>query len=582
MRGLFSNGLRPRALFLAMIFLAWFAVVLGRLVQLQVVNHARLKAEVVEQSQNEMVVFPKRGTIFDRNGKILARSLPADSIYFSPAKGEAAARQMDEIGRLRKLLDLSDKDIARIRGRIEDKAKWILVKRKVDPETAEQAAALKVKGIVLQNENKRYYPQGSLAAHVLGGVGIDDNGLAGVELQKNALLEGEKGRRLYLLDARRISYSFETIKAAKPGTDLYLTIDETIQYIAESELEKAIASCGAAWGTVVIASPFTGEILAVANRPTYDPNDFPPEPAEAGRNLAIQNTFEPGSTFKIVTAAAARELAGIGLGETYDCRKGAIVVGGSPVKDHKLLGILSFPEVLIESSNVGTIMVAQEMGEEKLYRMIKILRFGERTGIDLPGEEYGICRPLSAWSRSSLRIAIGYEINVTALQILRAMNVYATGGLLVRPRITRESTDGLPVAGASSDVPARVLSEKTASELTAIFKRVVEDGTGQPARLDGFDIAGKTGTAQKFDPSIGAYSSALHRASFVGFVPADNPVLTMIVVLDEPKGIQQYGGQVAAPVFRDIAARVLRYLRAAPKPSPQPLVTARMEKAHRP
>jgi cell division protein FtsI/penicillin-binding protein 2 len=575
MRGLFSNGMRPRALLLAMVFLAWFAVIQGRLVQLQVVSHARLKAEVVEHSQNEMVVYPKRGTIYDRNGKILARSLPADSVYYSPLKSESPARQMDQIVKLRIPLDLSDKEIARVRARIEDKAKWILIKRKIDPEAAERVSALDIKGMVLQDENKRYYPQGSLAAHILGGVGIDDNGLAGVELQRNALLEGEKGRRLILLDARRKSFSFETIKEAKPGEDLYLTIDETIQYIAESELEKAVSSCGAAWGTVIIASPFTGEILAIANRPTYDPNDFPPEPAEIGRNLAIQNTFEPGSTFKLVTAAAARELAKIGLGETYDCRKGSIVVGGSAVKDHTQMGILSFPEVIIESSNVGAIMIAQEIGEERLYRMIKTLRFGERTGIDLPGEEYGICRPLSSWSRSSLRIAIGYEINVTALQVLRAMNVIATGGSLVKPRITRESGD-------KTDQPVQVLSEKTSSELSAIFKRVIEDGTGQPARLDGFDIAGKTGTAQKYDPAIRAYSSALHLASFVGFVPAGNPVITMIVVIDEPKGVQQYGGQVAAPVFRDIAARVLRYLREAPRPKPQPLVTARMEKANQP
>lgn len=582
MRGLFSNGMRPRALLVALLFLAWFVLIQLRLVDLQVLGHSRLRAEVIEQSQNERVVFPKRGTIYDRNGKILARSLPADSIYFSPSKTDAPARQMGQIERLRNLLDLTDRDMARIRARIEDKAKWILIKRKIDPETGARAAALDIEGLVLQNENKRFYPQGELAAHILGGVGIDDNGQAGVELQNDSLLEGEKGRRLLLLDARRKSYSFRTIKEAKPGTDLYLTIDETIQYIAETELEKGMAACGANWGTVILMSPFTGEILAAANRPTYDPNDYPPSPAEIGRNLAIQNTFEPGSTFKLVTAAAARELAGIGLGRSYDCRKGAIVVGGSPVKDHKQLGILSFPEVIIESSNVGTIMLAQEMGEAKLYQMIKTLRFGERTGIDLPGEEFGICRPLSSWSRSSLRIAIGYEINVTAIQILRAMNAVGTGGFLVKPRITRESAGPVlpPGAGATQAAPVRVLSEKTASELAEIFRRAVEDGTGQPARIDGFDIAGKTGTAQKFDPAIRAYSSALHRASFVGFVPAENPVFTMVVVLDEPKGLQQYGGQVAAPIFREIAARVLRYLRAAPKP--QPLVTARMEKANRP
>jgi len=342
-----------------------------------------------------------------------------------------------------------------------------------------------------------------------------------------------------------------------------------------------MAACGADWGTVVISEPKTGEILAIANRPVYDPNDYPPVVPGDGVNRAIQHTFEPGSTFKIITAAAARELGRVGLGETYDCREGSISVGGSLVRDHKRLGILSFPEVFIESSNVGAIMIAQEIGEQNLYQMIKAFHFGERTGIDLPGEEYGICRPLSSWKKSSLRIAIGYEISVTAVQVLRAMNVFATRGRLIRPSISLSAgVRGLSSPG--SQVPLKVLSEGTASELAEIFKRVVEEGTGLPARLEGFDIAGKTGTAQKFDEDLGGYSSAKHMASFVGFVPADDPIISMIVVLDEPKGLMQYGGQLAAPVFRDISARVLRYLYAAPKPKAEILVTAKMAKASRP
>ena len=581
MRGLFSNGMRPRAVALAMVLAVWFVAAFGRLVHLQILNHGRLKAEVLGQSQTDMEVLPKRGTIFDRNGKILARSLPAQSVFFSPLRSESATGQMEQVIRLNDLLRLTEKELSRIRTRLQKKDSFIWIKRKIDPEAAGKVMSLNIKGIFLQEENKRSYPLGTLAAHVLGGVGIDDNGLAGVELQYNPLLEGEKGRRLILRDARRRSYQFEILKEALPGKDLYLTIDETIQYIAESELEKAIATSGADWGTVVIADPKTGEVLAIANRPVYDPNDYPPAVPGEGVNRAIQHTFEPGSTFKIITAAAARELGKVGLGETYDCREGSISVGGNLVRDHKRLGILSFPAVFIESSNVGAIMIAQEIGERNLYQMIKAFRFGERTGIDLPGEEYGICRPLSSWRKSSLRTAIGYEISVTAVQVLRAMNVFATRGRLVRPSISL-GTGVRGLLGAGNQEPLKVISEETASELAEIFKRVVEEGTGLPAKLEGFDIAGKTGTAQKFDEELGRYSSAKHLASFVGFVPADDPAICMIVVLDEPKGLMQYGGQVAAPAFRDISARVLRYLRAAPKPKAETLVTAKMAKASRP
>jgi cell division protein FtsI/penicillin-binding protein 2 len=573
MRSPFSNGVRPRALAVALVLAAWFVLVLGRLVHLQVFQHAKLKAEVLGQSQNEIAVYPERGTITDRNGKILARSLPVESVYYSPSRSENPAVQMERIAGLRGLLDLADKDLARIGARVAKRSDYILVKRKVDPEVAARAMGLGIKGLFLQGESRRSYPQGTLAAHVLGGVGIDDTGLAGIEAQYDRLLEGEKGKRLFLLDARRRSYSFETIAPARPGQDLRLTIDETIQYIAETELEKAVAACGAVRGTVVVMSPETGEILALACLPTYAPLAYDPG-ADAGRNQAIARLFEPGSTFKIVTAAAARVSGRVGFGEIYDCRKGSIVVGGAPVRDHKPMGILTFPGVFIESSNVGAIMIAQEVGARGLYDMIKSFRFGERTGIDLPGEQSGIVHPLSSLRASSLRVAIGYEVSVTAIQVLRAMNVFATRGRLVRPRIALDRPVDAPAAGAEV-IPARVVDE-----LLPVLEEVVAEGTGTTARIEGFDIAGKTGTAQKVDPALGAYSSRLHLASFVGFVPAERPALSVIVILDEPQGLFQYGGQLAAPVFREIAARALRYLRVAPKPAP--VVTASLRTGGRP
>jgi cell division protein FtsI (penicillin-binding protein 3) len=566
--------MRPRALAVAVVLAAWFVLILGRLVHLQVFEHARLTAEVLGQSQNEIAVYPERGTITDRNGKILARSLPVESVYFSPSKGETADREMERISGLRKLLGLTYKDMARIGARVEKRSGYILIKRKADPEVAARAMAMGIKGVFLQGESKRFYPQGSLAAHVIGGVGIDDNGQAGVEGQYDRLLEGEKGKRLLMLDARRRSYSFETIAEAKPGQDLRLTIDETIQYIAENELEKAVRATGAKWGTAVVMDPSTGEILALANLPSYSPGEYPPEP-EVGRNQAIARVFEPGSTFKIVTAAAARASGRIEFGEIYDCRKGSIMVGGAAVRDHKPLGILDFPGVFIESSNVGAIMIAQEVGARSLYDMVRAFRFGDKTGIDLPGEQEGVVHPLSTWRNSSFRVAIGYEISVTAIQILRAMNVYAARGFLVRPHITLDR----PAEKAEGEATA--ISEKIADELVPVFEGVVEEGTGTSARLEGYDIAGKTGTAQKIDAALGVYSSRLHLASFVGFVPAERPVLSMIVVIDEPQGTLQYGGQVAAPVFREIAARVLRYLRVVPKASPPTMITASLTKGGR-
>ena len=428
------------------------------------------------------------------------------------------------------------------------------------------------------NENKRFYPQGRLAAHVLGGVNIDVRGLAGVEYYYDSALRGQEGQQLIMKDARRKEYYIETITETEPGQDIYLTIDSNLQYLAEKELRQAIEKFGASWGTVIIMSPASGEILAMVSYPDYDPNNFPPA-EEAMVNRAIQYTYEPGSTAKVVTAAAARELASIGYDTYYDCRTGSITFGGTTVRDHVRLGVLSFADVFIHSSNVGSIKMAEIIGEQNLYRMFKAFRFGEKTGIDLPGEEAGIVHPVEKWRKSSLRVAIGYELAATPLQILRAMNVYATGGYLVRPKVSLNGSilDGM-LSEASlkpADVSQPVISGKTAQELVnLVFKEVIERGTGSQAKIDGYELAGKTGTAQKFDPALRTYSPTKHIASFVGFAPADQPVLSMIVVIDEPKG-PQYGGQVAAPVFREIARKVLLYYHEFPLKVPEKMAIAK-------
>lgn len=575
----FSLAHRKKMKLITVGVLFWFVVISLRLLELQVLEHKKLKAEVVEQSQDLITILPTRGTIFDRNGKILARSLPAASVFFSPVKGESLDRQIRSLYQIQDLLELKDSELRKIINSIEKRKRFTWIKRKIPLELAEKIMSLKLTGIYLLQEDRRFYPQGSLAAHVLGGVNIDDYGLAGVEYYYNSLLRGEEGQQLIMKDARKREFFIETIKETRPGQDIYLSLDSTIQYIAEKELQWAVEKHQANWGCLIISVPWTGEILALANYPSYDPNYFPP-PEKVMVNRAIQHTYEPGSTVKIVTAAAARELAGINWNTYYDCSQGYLVFGGTMVRDHVRMGVLSFPEVFIQSSNVGTIKIADRVGVENIYQMFRAFRFGKKTGIDLPGEEAGIFHPLEKWRKSSLRVAMGYELAVTPLQILGAMNVFASGGYLVQPRLRLEGPAPLPaIKPVSQGEPAGrqpILRPETVREVVnLILRQVVETGTGREAGLPGYILAGKTGTAQKYDPELRAYSSSRHVASFAGFVPADQPLISMTVVIDEPHGQYHYGGQVAAPVFREVARKVLLYLNQWPEKVSDRMILAR-------
>jgi cell division protein FtsI/penicillin-binding protein 2 len=578
----FQKRIRKRTIILTFFFFLWFFGLTLRLVELQVIEHSRLRAAAVRQSQLKSEIVPERGTIHDRRGKILARSFPTPSVSYISSEEESLPQKLAKIRELARVLELSDSDLKRIKARIEKGETFIWIKRKISPEKGEQVRRLGLSEITIQEENKRYYPLGRLAAHVLGGVNIDDEGASGVELQYDARLKGMAGEGLFLRDAKKRNYHREVLKPPTPGQDLILTIDETIQYIAQRELEKAVESQGANWGTVIISRPASGEILAMASSPDYDPNDFSAADPEERRDRAIQYNFEPGSTFKIVTAAAAREFGLVDFTDTFDCSHGSIRVAGWTISDHKKMGILSFSEVIIHSSNVGTAIVSQRIGPENLYRMIKAFRFGEKTGVELPGEEAGIFHPLPKWSGSSLASqSIGYGISVTAIQMLQAMNVFANHGFLVPLHMTRETFDFSPSLLTAPSPGERVISEKTASDLIEkVFEKVVLEGTGQAAQVDGFTVAGKTGTAQKIDPATGTYSAHKHLASFVGFVPARKPVLSMIVVIDEPKTELHYGGQVAAPVFQEIARRVLLYLGQTPQFDPaKKVITAQLRGA---
>ena len=579
MNGSPQKRVRRRIAILALIFLLWLAGLIFRLIQVQVIDHSRLKAIVLKQNQNKDIILPKRGTIYDRNGNILVCSLPVPSVYFCPFEDEPFQSQIEKIYKLEQVLNLSQKEMERIKTKIYKKDHFIWIKRKIDPQQAKRVIGLRIQGILFEEENKRFYPHGKLAAHVLGGVGIDQDGLSGIELKYESKLRGKKGKRLILRDAKKREYHFEILEEPKTGKDLILSIDETFQYIAEKELEKTVLEHRASWGTVIIVQPATGEILAMANYPSYDLNNFPPSPLELARNKAIHYNFEPGSTFKIITALAALEAERVDLNDTFDCSEGVINLAGRTIRDHKKFGLLSLTEVIQYSSNVGAIRIGQRLEERFFYTTIKNLGFGHKTGIDLPAEEKGIFRDLDNWSKiSPASLSIGQEISVTAIQLLQAINTIANRGLITNPKIVKKILISPDEARERPVHYRRLLSKATASTMVKILESVVEKGTGMSAQIKGYKIAGKTGTAQKFDSSIGAYSATLHTSSFIGFVPVDNPAFSMVVVIDEPKG-QYYGGEVAAPLFRKIAQRLLLYLRIPPKKeSPKPLITVKLVK----
>ncbi len=574
-----SKQLPKRNLIVTIGLVLWFLLILGRLVELQVFKHAQLKNEAIDQNRYLREIWPTRGTIRDCQGKILAQSLSVPSLFLARGKNEENSSLLEKITALKSLIPLSSREWQRIRNRIDNGDRFIWIKRKISWEDCEKVKQAKIPGIFVQMESKRFYPLGAHLAHVLGGVDIDDRGLSGVEYKYNNFLQGKKGRILILRDALHRKYDLEVIEPAQPGQDLILTIDSNIQYIAERELEKAIFENQACWGTVIVSRPSTGEILAMASYPDYDPNNFATAEPSALINRAIQENFEPGSAFKLILAAAALELKPDIFHRTYDCSIGYFSIGGLSIRDHRRFNLLSFPEVFIHSSNVGAIQVALEIGRDYLYSWIKKFGLGEKTGIDLPGEETGILRPPNSWTVHTLPyLAIGYEISVTAIQLLQVINAIANQGLLFPPRILKSLEGPEGIQKLPSSPPVRILSSYVAREITDnILAKVVDLGTGKAAAIDGFPPAGKTGTAQKYDPWLKTYSSSRHRSIFIGFAPFDKPAISIVVVIDEPKAGRYYGGEVAAPVFREIGRRVLLYLGEIPRFKPEKITLASSE-----
>lgn len=548
-----------------------FLAVATRLIFIQVVRHAWWQAQS-KQRETTRKLRAERGDIYDRNGHLLATNADMPSLFATqhalrdPNKTIQALASVPDARRIAK----------RIKNRAGKPFAWIA--RKTDPDWAAAVERRDIAGIGHEMESKRLYPKRTLAGHVLGFVGMDNNGLAGAEGRHDAALRGPEGARAVVQRDAHQRAAFSKNFAYLPplrGEDIYLTIDEVIQHISERELEKAVQQAGAKGGVAMAMDPRNGEILSLAVAPRFNPNAFGEYAPSERRNRAIADFYEPGSTFKIVTAAAALESRVVSPWEQMDCERGRYAVPGAGravIHDHHPIGIVSFREAIARSSNICTVKVAQRLGPARLSSYIHAFGFGERLGIALGGEATGLVRDTAQWSKRSLAsIAIGQEIGVTPLQMISAMSVIANGGHLMTPRIHLSC----PETGCSAlrePLPIRrVLSAETARTMTRILQGVVsEDGTGKRAAIPGFTVAGKTGTAQKMDPRTGRYSADRFVSSFVGFVPAENPVLTLLVVIDEPKGVA-WGGEVAAPAFSAIGGEVLHYLRVPPAPLTDPL-----------
>lgn len=553
---------RRRARFVVLTLLVWMFIIGTRLVYLQVFSHEALSVRARDQQETLAKTNAPRGMILDRQGVELARSLEVDSFFAVPAE-IADAREA-----ARQLAPLFGTDAGALASKIEEagraRRKFVWLAREVEPDRAARAKALSLAGVHTIREPKRYYPNGALAAHVLGFVGLDDKGLGGVEGFYNASLKGEGGEVTVARDARRDAFASSEVEA-REGESIVLTIDRNIQHVTERTLSEAVARERAKSGTAVVLDPRTGEILALANSPSFDPNGATRIPDEARVNQALQYIYEPGSTFKVVAYSAAIEEKLVRPDDTIDCQMGSITIFGRTVRDTHAYGTLTITEALAKSSNVAAIKLGMRVGNERMYDYIRRFGFGEKTGVELNGETRGILRHPSKWQKTSIgSVAIGQEVGTTPVQVASAFGAIANDGLRIAPHLVREVRDARGRAVRRTEPKTtQVVSPETARTVRAMLESVTVKGTAKAARLEGYTAAGKTGTAQKIDPRTRAYSKTKYVASFVGFAPADRPAVVIIVVLDEPAG-SYYGGTVAAPVFREIAEQVLPYLDVVP------------------
>jgi cell division protein FtsI (penicillin-binding protein 3) len=572
-----------RVRFLALFLLLWASVVVARLGQLQLAKGSHYRARAQRQQERLIEVSPLRGSIFDRAGRPLAVSVEVSSVYAIPDDVKDAAGSARVLARH---LDVAEPAIL---ARLTQKKGFVWIARKIDRRAAAAIRQAKMPGIHLVAETKRFYPKGGLAAGVLGFVGLDDKGLAGLEHSYDSTIRGKPGEVVALTDARRSTYGEAEVTNGRPpeeGASLVVTIDSGIQFAAEQAISEAVTQSQARSGAAILLDPSDGSVLAMATAPGFDPNDYGRFSPEARRNHAIADAHEPGSTFKIVTGAVALENSVVTLDETIDTGDGTIRVGNTVISEHdrKHFGALTLAGVFEHSSNVGIIRVGLRLGPERLWAGATALGIGRPTGIDLPGENSGIFRRPERWSMlSNATISMGQEVSLTPLQLARVAAAIANGGRLVTPRLVRRIAhpDGRVETFAAPNAE-RVLSEDTARTVRNLMVGVVDHGTGKKAAIPGFVVAGKTGTAQK--AGIGGYQPGRYVSSFVGFAPSENPRVVGLVLIEEPKG-RYYGGDIAAPVFARVVSQALGILRVAPEEqrlSETLLVASSSEKVHFP
>ena len=567
------STVRRRVTVVAAAFALWAGGIEAKLVYLQFVQRDWLVERARSQQQRTITAHPRRGDILDRAGRVLAYSVEASTIYGVPTKIEDAKATADA---LCATLECSADLRATIGARLSRDAEFVYVERQVTPAKARRVAALELPGVGFTTEHRRYYPNKELAAHLLGYVGIDHQGLSGIESTYDDVIRGEPGRILVRTDARGSAFNRVEV-APESGASLELTIDKYLQHITERELRAGIREFGAEAGAVVVLDPASGEVLAMASEPTFNPNRFSTASPEAIRNRVVQDVYEPGSTFKVVTASTAFEERLVHRDEVFDVSAGHIRIAGDIIRDFRTTGPLSFTDVIVRSSNVGAIRVGLRIGPQRFSERVWRFGFGQALSRDFPSESPGIVwNPASLNERALASLSMGYQIAVTPLQMATAVAAIANGGDLIEPRVVRAVRRAGEREEFGSRIIRPVVSRDTAAEMTSIMEQVAQRGTARRARVPGYTVAGKTGTAEKLID--GRYSNTDHNASFVGFVPSRSPQFVILVMIDTPRsrvvnGVRQRaytGGAVAAPIFRRIAEASLRHLAVPRNVDPLP------------
>lgn len=557
--------LRKRIATLSLLFTIAFSLLGVRLFWVQFVQGADLSNKAMENRMRDIPVEAKRGIIFDRNGRELAISISANSVCAYPAEVKAGKKERETAIQLALVLGLKEEDIYKA---ITRETSFVWIKRQIDADQAQKIRDLNLKGIELTEESRREYPKGSLAAHVLGIAGIDNTGLEGIDYFYNEQVGGTKGRIIVEKDGKNQEIPEATHQYIAPieGANLRLTIDETIQFITERELEKVFQERKAKHAAAIVMDPSTGEILAMASRPTFDPNQFNQFPASNRRNFAINDSYEPGSTMKIITSAMAMEEHVVNLNSRFYC-PGSVKVGKETITcaNNKAHGSQTFAQIVENSCNVGFVQVGLDLGVERYYKYLTAFGFGEPTGIDLPGEAKGIIVKKETAASSNIYLAtmaMGQANAVTPIQLITAVAAVCNDGKMMKPHLLKEVIDnnGKTIKTVEPELMQKIISPETAAELRVILEGEVTRGTGGNAKIDGYATGGKTGTAQKAAQG-GGYMSNEYVASFIGFAPVDKPRLVCLVVVDAPQGYPYFGGWVAAPAFSVIMRDSLRYLK---------------------